>query len=182
MKGVVFTEFLDMVEDVFGIETVDNVIEASEDKLSTGGAYTAIGTYQHSEMITLVTQLSKETELPVDKLVYTFGKHLLGRFTSLYGHFFQEAKDTFDFLESIENYIHVEVRKLYPDAELPTFETQRISESKLVMDYYSERAMGDLAAGLIQGTIEQYGESITFDKENIAGTDGKKVRFTLTKS
>lgn len=28
----------------------------------------------------------------------------------------------FQFLKNIENYIHVEVRKLYPDAELPTFE------------------------------------------------------------
>lgn len=182
MKGIVFTEFLDMVEDLFKIDTVDNIIENAGDALSTGGAYTSIGTYPHHEIIILVTHLSKETNLPVDKLVYTFGKHLLGRFYALYGHFFAEAETTFDFLESIENYIHIEVRKLYPDAELPTFVTNRLNNLQLVMDYSSDRAMGDLAEGLIQGTIEKYKEPITLVRENIEGTEGKQVRFILTKA
>ena len=30
MKGIVFTEFLEMVEDQFGLETVDDIIEAAD--------------------------------------------------------------------------------------------------------------------------------------------------------
>ena len=30
MKGIVFTEFLDLVEDKFGLEMVDNIITASD--------------------------------------------------------------------------------------------------------------------------------------------------------
>ena len=39
MKGIIFTEFLDMVEKKFSIETVDHIIEVSN--LSSGGSYTA---------------------------------------------------------------------------------------------------------------------------------------------
>jgi len=30
MKGIVFTEFLELVEDKFGLEMVDNIIESSD--------------------------------------------------------------------------------------------------------------------------------------------------------
>ena len=52
MKGVVFTEFLEMVEQKFGMEMVNALIENNE--LSTDGVYSAVGTYHHSEMVSLV--------------------------------------------------------------------------------------------------------------------------------
>ncbi|MBT8311465.1 MAG: hypothetical protein HKP23_01335, partial [Flavobacteriaceae bacterium] len=39
MKGIVFTEFLEMVEDKFGLEVVDTIIEKAE--LPSEGVYTA---------------------------------------------------------------------------------------------------------------------------------------------
>jgi hypothetical protein len=68
MKGMVFTEFLEMVEDKFGFDTADDIIETSKDKLSTEGIYTAVGTYPHTEIITLVTNLSTVTKISVPKL------------------------------------------------------------------------------------------------------------------
>lgn len=38
MKGLVFVEFVEFVEDRFSLETVDRIIEKSS--LATGGAYT----------------------------------------------------------------------------------------------------------------------------------------------
>ena len=40
MKGIVFTEFLDLVEEKFGLEMVDTIIEQSN--LDSGGVYTPI--------------------------------------------------------------------------------------------------------------------------------------------
>ena len=42
MKGIVFTEFLEFVEDQMGPDMVDTIIDDCE--LSTGGAYTGQGT------------------------------------------------------------------------------------------------------------------------------------------
>src|SRR5262245_35992633 len=52
MKGVVFTEFLEMVGAKFGEDMVDDVILACE--LPSGGAYTSVGTYDHQELFALV--------------------------------------------------------------------------------------------------------------------------------
>ncbi|MGH8626303.1 MAG: heme NO-binding domain-containing protein, partial [Gammaproteobacteria bacterium] len=103
MKGVVFTEFLEMVEDRFSPEVADRIIEASN--LPSGGAYTAIGTYDHTEMTQLVTQLSAATGTAVPVLVHAFGQYLFGRFVALYPQFFEGVESAFPFLEKIDGYI-----------------------------------------------------------------------------
>ncbi|MFQ5863999.1 MAG: heme NO-binding domain-containing protein [bacterium] len=179
MKGIVFTEFFEMVEDTFGPETADTIIEASD--LPSGGAYTAVGTYNYNEMVQLVVQLSKATGISVSDLLRTFGKHLFGRFFVGYPHFFNGVATAFSFLESIEEIIHSEVRKLYPDAELPTFEFDTSEQGRLSMIYSSERGLADLAEGLILGCIDHFGERIELRKEDLSDGKGKTVRFILTK-
>jgi hypothetical protein len=119
MKGMIFNELLEMFEDHSSPELADRVIEACD--LPPGGAYTAVGTYDHHEMVQLATQLSQATGIAVADLLRSFGQYLFDRFVATYPHFFAEIHSAFAFLESIERYIHVEVRKLYPNAELPSF-------------------------------------------------------------
>ena len=42
MKGVIFTEFMELVEHQFGLEELDTLIE--ESAVPSGGVYTAVGT------------------------------------------------------------------------------------------------------------------------------------------
>lgn len=179
MKGLVFTEFMEMVEDKFGDEMVENIIEASN--LASGGAYTSVGTYSHHEMVSLVVNLSDKTNIPVESLLNVFGKYLFGVFESKYAGFFKHVNSAFDFLDSIENHIHVEVKKLYPDAELPSFKTRKLSETEFEMIYTSERKMAGLAKGLIEATFEHFNEPVEINQENV-NTDGTIVKFLLTKN
>ncbi|MBV9576243.1 MAG: heme NO-binding domain-containing protein [Gammaproteobacteria bacterium] len=181
MKGMVFTEFLTFVEDNFGYETVDKIIEESH--LSNNGAYTAIGTYDHGDMVKLVTALSQQLNTPIPDLLRTFGKHLFYRFKALFPHFFKENQSAFDFLSSVDNYIHIEVKKLYKDAELPKFEYEKPSPNILIMYYTSSRHFEDLAEGLIAGCIEQHHEKVSIKKEVVLANEPAKtkIKFTLTK-
>lgn len=179
MKGIVFTEFLEMVEGEYGYDMVDNILTKSD--LPSGGVYTAVGTYAFSEMGMLLHNLSKDTKLSMSQLLNTFGKYLFHTFVKNYPGFFEAAPTAFQFLESIENYIHVEVKKLYPDAELPSFDTKLIDPNKLEMIYKSERRMADFAEGLIEKTLEHYGETATIEKENIK-ENGTEVKFIITKA
>jgi hypothetical protein len=181
MKGIVFREFLDMVESQFGMEVADQIIEEAD--LPSGGAYTSVATYDHNEILKLVGQLHRATGLPVPDLVSAFGRHLFGRFHTLYPAFFQGADGAFDFLERVESIIHIEVRKLYPDAELPVFECTRPAPGQLVMLYRSQRPFADLAGGLIQGCIEHFGEPIVVRREELPpGPNGEhRALFELTK-
>ena len=97
MKGVVFTEFLEMVEDRFSPEMADRIIEGAE--LPSGGVYTAVGTYDHSEMIQLVSCLSEETGVASAELVRSFGMYLFGRFHTIFPKYFEDVTSSFDFLQ-----------------------------------------------------------------------------------
>jgi hypothetical protein len=178
MKGVVFAEFLEMVEGHFSREVADHIILASD--LPSGGAYTSIGTYDHTEMVQLVTQLSAATGTPVPVLMHTFGKYLFGRFCVLYPQLFEDVDSAYSLLEKVNGYIHVEVLKLYPDAELPRFDCIPSEPGRLTMIYRSTRGLADFAAGLIDGCIEHFGETIDVQREDLSGGRGTWVRFSLT--
>ena len=180
MKGVVFTEFVELVEDKFSFDMADQVIEACD--LESGGAYTSLGTYDHNELLQMVTHLSDFAGAPVPDLVRTFGLHLAERFAEQFPDFFAD-KDLFEFLESVDGYIHVEVRKLYADAELPSFTAERVGDDALVMKYSSTRPFSELAHGLILGTIEQFGEpaDVTIEDTSPASDPGTAATFTIKK-
>jgi len=179
MKGIIFTEFIEMVEDKFGFEVADKIITSSN--LPSGGAYTAVGTYDFDEMVQLVTNLSTKTGIGLSDLLFTFGDHLFGRFFSVYPHFFEGKKNTFDFLSELEDFIHVEVLKLYPDAQLPTIATEvKPDGSSMKMVYKSSRKMGDLALGLMTGCARHFKEDITVEKISEA-EEGSVVTFLLAK-
>ncbi|WP_440121361.1 heme NO-binding domain-containing protein [Tenacibaculum sp. Ill] len=179
MKGIVFTEFLDLVEDKFGIEMVDKIIEQSE--LDSGGVYTAIGTYKFSEMLQLLENLSNNTGVSTDDLLLVYAEHFFSVIEDSYPGLLATYNDPIEMLSSIEDHIHVEVKKIYPDAELPTFLVEEKSENSLVMLYKSSRAMHHFGLGLMNKTFEHFNSSAEIILEKIKN-DGTEVRFIINKN
>ena len=177
MKGMIFTEFLDMVGDRFGLAVKDRVINAAGG--AHDGAYTAVGNYDHREMVAMAQELSAATQLPLRDLLIAFGEHVFGVFTQHYGHFFADATGAIPFLSPIESYINVEVRKLYPDAELPTFRYPPCEPGQLVMEYHSPRPMAAFAEGLVRATVRYFGDPLSLTVEDISGGRGTSARFSL---
>lgn len=179
MKGVVFTEFLEMVERRFSADMVDDIIDDAH--LPHGGVYTSVGTYPHSEMVAMVVALSQHSGMPVPDLVRAFGEYLFGRFVLAYPSFFEGVTGAFEFLSGIEDIIHAEVLKLYPDAELPRFIVEHHDAQKLVLHYLSPRHFEDLAEGLMHGCVAHFGEPIRIERETNSATGTAGQRFTLTR-
>ena len=144
-------------------------------------AYTAIGIYPHEEMVALVVALSKRSGVTVPDLLRIYGAHLFGCFVVAYPSFFQNVSDAFSFLAGIENIVHAEVRKLYPDAELPKFTIEQHDERELVLVYESGRHFEDLAEGLMQGCIAHFGGNIALQRHSLGEGDARKERFILTR-
>ncbi|MAY75013.1 MAG: hypothetical protein CMJ31_09925 [Phycisphaerae bacterium] len=171
MKGVVFTEFLGMVERAHGLDMVDELIETTSP--ASGGVYVSTGTYDHAELAAMVVELSKRTGTPVPDLLHAFGKTLFGRFVESFPNFFEGKTSSFDFLRTVDTYIHVEVRKLYPDAELPRFTCDEQSDGSMEMVYQSSRHLEDLAHGLIEASIEHFGDEAKVVRR--LGDDGSVI-------
>ena len=179
MKGIVFTEFLELVEDKFGLEMVDNIISSSE--LESEGIYTSVGTYSFSEMLQLLEHLSHNTGISIDNLLLVYAEHFFSVIEDSYPGLLATYKDPIEMISSIEDHIHVEVRKIYPDAELPTFEVVEKTDTSLVMIYTSSRAMHHFGLGLMNKTFEHFNATATITLEKIK-EDGTEVRFIINKN
>ena len=91
-----------------------------------------------------------------------------------------EKPSLFSFLNSIDQYIHPEVLKLYPDAELPRFDAEIKSDNEMILNYMSSRKMSDLAIGLIKGAANHFKENVDVVKIG-EEDDGQKVLLKVNK-
>lgn len=178
MKGIIFSEFLNLVEAKFGLETVDEIIEKSD--LESEGIYTSIGTYSFSEMLQLLNHLSSKTNILIDDLLLIYAEHFFSVIEDSYPGLLASYKDPIEMISSIENHIHVEVRKIYPDAELPTFIVKEKNKNSLIMIYKSSRAMHHFGLGLMNKTFEYFNSKASIVLEKIK-ENGTEVRFIINK-
>jgi hypothetical protein len=178
MKGIIFTEFLDLVEDKFGLEMADKIITASN--LESEGVYTAIGTYSFSEMLQLLQHLSANTGISIDQLLLVYAEHFFSVIETSYPGLLATYKDPIEMISSIENHIHIEVRKIYPDAELPTFIVEEKKEDSLILTYKSSRAMHHFGLGLMNKTFEHFNSKASIVLEKIK-EDGTEVKFIINR-
>ena len=162
MKGIVFTEFLDLIENKFGLEMVDKII--SQSKLESKGSYTSIGTYSFSEMLQLLHNLELQTGISKDNLLLIYGEYFFNVIKTNYTDLLSSFKDPIEMLASIENHIHVEVKKIYNDAELPTFIVEKKTENSLIMNK----------------TFEHFNSKATIILDKIKN-DGSEVKFIIKK-
>ena len=176
MKGIVFTEFLELVEQKFGLEMVDRIITQSN--LESKGIYTAIGTYEFSEMLQLLQNLHNNTGIEINDLLRIYGEYFFSVLESNYGRLIARYSTPLDMLASIEKHIHVEVQKIYPDASLPTFDVVSLKENSLEMIYKSDKAMHHFGLGLMTKTFEHFDKKANIIMEKIK-PDGTEVRFLI---
>lgn len=173
MKGLVFVEFMEFIEKRFSLEMVETLIEKS--KLPNAGVYTSVGTYDPKDMLIFLGILHNETQIPVSELVKAFGSHLFSQLHKKYPGFFIKPKNTFEFLASVHNHVHVEVKKLYIDAELPEFQHHMEGPNKMIMDYKSARPLADLAEGMIAECIKHFKENIFVQRIDELNSGGKQL-------
>ena len=154
MKGIIFTEFLEMVERDYGFEILNQIIDKAQ--LESKGVYSGVGTYNHKEFGSLVQVLSKHTKENDSEILKKYGHYVFQTFYKNYSSFFANINHPFELLEQVDSHIHKDVQKLYPDAELPRFETVRVRNNRMEMLYTSKRRMEYFALGLMEASFVHY--------------------------
>ena len=157
MKGIVFNLLGDMVESRYGIAAWDALLQTT----GQDGVYVATESYPDAQLYDLVGAASNMTGIDAGELIPAFGRYMIPSFARDYPGFFGSGMRLRDFLLTVDQVVHVEVRKLYPGAGLPTFHYNASSPDRLRMDYRSPRRLCALAVGLIEGAAEHFGEACT---------------------
>lgn len=154
MKGVVFTNLAEMVEENYGLATWQNILDAAQPP--SGGVYVSTAQYPDEELVSLVVAASELLNVPAPELIRLFGHYLWQFFNKNYSQFISAHDNLFDFLVSVDSVIHIEVNKLYPNASTPDFEYNKDDPNQLVMFYRSPRKLCHLSVGLIEAAAEHF--------------------------
>jgi hypothetical protein len=169
MKGTIFVELINMAEDAFGEDVVDEVLDKTD--LENDGAFTAVGNYPCSELIKIVVAFSEHSGISAEDLQRKFGHWMMDHFVDNYAEFFTGKTDSFSLLEAVDGEIHVEVKKLYPDAELPVFATKRLNDEHLEMVYSSPRPLVEFCHGMIEACLTRYDQTAQIEQCPVHGKD-----------
>lgn len=176
MKGIIFTEFLDVVENRFGLEVCQQMLDDAD----VDGVYTAVGSYDHRVLVKMIVCLSKITGVSPEALQEVYGEALFVRLlTTMPLDNGAKPNGTFSFIERVERHIHIEVKKLYPNANPPQFDFISQSSAQMVLDYISARCFSHVCLGLIRGCAQHFNEDMEIEMEPV-NQDQSHVRFTLT--
>ena len=181
MKGMIFNQLEDMLTETAGSDAWDEVV--SRATLQTAdGAYAGPKVYPDSDLMSLVESASGYTKIPIPDLVRAFGRYMFPRLARRFPQFLKSGMSAKSFLVSVDRVIHVEVKKLHQDAELPHFSYQDDRPNEMTMVYRSPRKLCDLAAGLIDGVGAHFGETI--DQQHVEctkrGADACRFRLRFT--
>lgn len=161
MKGAVFIALNDMIEEHYGIDTWEELL--AEVQPECEGIYVSTEDYPDTEITHFVRAISSKTGLPSTEVTRIFGESLFHELNTKYPMFAENCNSLFDFLNSIENVIHTEVRKLFEQTSLPSIDCKTTHDQLLKMDYKSPRKLCYLAEGLIQGASIHFQEPVKIE-------------------
>jgi len=180
MMGMVFEEFFAYVERECSADMVDDII--IDAKLENDGAYTAVGRYDFNELVALVTALSNRLDVPVADLVHNFGQYVFARLYELHKEYLPNWDNAFDVFRKIDGHIHIEVKKLYPNAELPKFIVEKDTEKEMVLHYSSVRPLAPFAEGIIKGCISYFDKPMSVEHLTLDMIDNRhQAQFNIKK-
>lgn len=179
MKGILFTELIEMMENLVGIELTNRIIEDAN--LPNKGAYTSIGSYSYKDMNRLLESLGRHVENPKEILLKSYGEYFFYRISQLHPEKIKLYNDTFSLLLQLHNFLALETRKLYPNAKIPLIKARQLSPEYMEVLYSSKQDMSFLLEGAIMGCNNYFQEQITIKREKL-DDDSTKVRFILKKN
>ena len=179
MKGMLFTELIDFIERNSDIATTEQIIDGAG--IERLGAYTAVGNYPHQEMLEIVGSASSILKSRPQELMRQFGKELFPKLYESHPDFFEESvKDASLFLSRVQQHIHDEVVKLYPESSPPKVLVSE-DEGRLLVNYESHRPFALVALGLIEGCYEYFGQPVDVQFDKDLGATSTKAQFSILK-
>lgn len=181
MKGIIFTSFVEFADQQLGSDFVEQML--FELPLATHGAYTNVGTYPVEELLEMVNYILAHHDLDGAVMQRAFGVFTFGKLAERYPELVAQYDDGLQCIFEVDQTIHKNVRKLYPDAELPDLKAAKTPDDQsLSLEYRSSRPFMHLAHGLIEGCLAHYGTSADITMQDHSNGTGTHASFVLRRN
>ena len=173
MKGVVFVLFEDFVTQGWGPDAFDELLDACPHAAKE--PFVSPRTYPDTWLMDMLAAACAHLSVTQGEALRAFGHFAFPELVRRFPSFVEGVTHPKPFLLSVHDVIHVEVRKLMPEAITPHFSYADTGPDRLKMWYRSPRNIPDFMAGLLDGVAAHFGVPITVQVTQ----DGDAVCFDL---
>jgi len=180
MKGEIFNILEDFVVENWGEEVFEEIYDNIHNNLITKEPFVGPGTYPDSDFMSMVNATVEKLGVPLDQAMHAFGKYCFPRLGAKMPGYVEGFDHPKDFLKTVGDVIHVEVKKVFKDANPPDFKYRDPAPDKLVMIYQSKRKFYDFLEGLLAGTADHFNTEISVKREIVATEPDEICEFELT--
>lgn len=180
VKGIVFNLFENFVSETWDEDTWDEILDGVE--LVTQEPFVGPGNYPDEDLVALAVATCERVKVDVPAGLRAFGKYAFPHLAAVHPEFVDAHDNAKSFLASAESVIHVEVRKLMPDAEPARILCEDTGPGRQTLRYVSGRKLCAFVEGLLDGIGERFGETIAFQKTQclIDGADCCEYDLTFS--
>ncbi len=162
VKGILFNLAEEVVEAAYGAATWERIIDASQ----VSGAYTTLGNYPDEEFSKIIGGAVQVLGAPEATVVSSIAEGAIPLLSERYPDFFVGHDSARSFVLTLNDIIHPEVKKLYPDVNVPEFDfIDQGPDTELLIGYHSARQLCALAEGFIRGAATRYGETVAISHD-----------------
>ena len=177
MKGVLFNVIEEVVESAMSPDAWDDVIEAA----GVSGAYTSLGNYPDADLDAIVRAVGAAAGLSIDDTLRLAGRLGFERLAARAPSQLARCATWRDVLTTLDDIIHPEVLKIYPNADVPRFDVTDTAEG-LLMDYRSSRGFCALADGLAVGCGEWFSAALSVEHVSCVHRGDERCRLRVTEA
>lgn len=178
MKGVVFNLLEEYIEENLGEGSYEEIL--GKCTLTTKVPFVGPGTYPDEDLIAIVAETIKMAGIHLPEALRSFGRFCFYKLSEKYPGFVSPYTHPKPFLKSVESIIHVEVKKLYEDAQPPGFTYLDSTSDRLIIQYRSGRRLCQFMEGLIDGVAGHYQSPIKYKQRTCMLDGGEVCEFDLT--
>lgn len=162
MKGVVFNLLEAFVVENWGEEAYEEILGLCP--LQTKEPFVGPGTYPDLDLFTIATISAERIGVPLPEALRGFGRFAFPHLARKFPDYAKNAKDAKTFLMGVDSVIHVEVRKLMPDAVTPKFDYSGDVKDGLNVRYQSTRKLCSFMEGLLDGLGDYYSSQVLHEQ------------------
>lgn len=149
MKGIIFNILESFIAHEFDEDVYNEAISSLS--LLTKDPFVAPGTYANEDFLSIAQWSAAKVNLTLDEFMLRMGRYSFSQLAERHPDFVTPHQHPKPFLKTVDGMIHVEVRKLYSDTELPAFTYTDLADNQLIITYFSEKKLYSFMEGLIDG-------------------------------
>jgi methyl-accepting chemotaxis protein len=156
MKGTVVSTWVRTCRDLYGNEVINKSLKSinwSEDII-----FTPLEDVEDKKIFSLIDNISKNVNVPINKLWQIIGENNLNKFAEDYPVFFKRT-NLFKFINSL-NFIHAIIMKKIKGAKPPKMMIEINTSNSIYLTYQSQRELYDYFLGLLNGCAKFFNEKI----------------------